>query len=656
MGGNLLVRRVVEKCLPGEKLKKLDHEEYSAIHGVVRRALANSLPVGKTIEDFEESKVARLVRLGRSDEARAIQSEAEEIAGKDSPLVLGKLPGRVHIGSPKSAPNPAECCLVLSGGGARGAFEVGFLASIRDVWDKLNVTAVSGTSVGAVNAVAIAQDGVDGVDTLVDLWLDLQGNSDMFTKHVSVQVPEQELKSIGLDLNIEDLASGNVSAAMAALGNALGVSMEDEAYSAATAPALLAGGAMIGGSVGLALVVIGIKIICDAVSSAAGDLALLETKAEIMKSAIPKLLSCKGFRDFGPLRTKLVQNLDPSKIGTSRRPKMRLCMVCLEDGKPYYFTEDGQLLAGNGNPKKADSFCEPGLDLQKVVNAVIASSSVPVFFPAIPITATPGSTKCHFVDGGLREVLPVRSAVEMGYARVLGVLTSSLGFENVEFGESPPAALSLITRVMAIMNHEVTIADTEVLSDIEDGRLVYPFTNTTGEFEVDPGTIRINMDYGYMTGYEATLSERERDVDGWTFFLAWLAKEAIIQLRREVWDLEAKVVRQVPAPNQWATVFEQNYLATIRNKKRQVLEWTLIRFHAMGDDPACLPVAVAGRHGNRTNIHDWWSTWEQHSGKWLASVLAQNELWSQLCIGVSPVLGDPVLEPQVGEMPSTDAF
>lgn len=64
--------------------------------------------------------------------------------------------------------------LVLSGGGARGAYEVGVLSYIAEQMPKLleRVRVVTGTSVGAVNGAFLASHGVTpaAVDDLVRIW------------------------------------------------------------------------------------------------------------------------------------------------------------------------------------------------------------------------------------------------------------------------------------------------------------------------------------------------------------------------------------------------------------------------------------------------------------------------------------------------------
>jgi NTE family protein len=67
--------------------------------------------------------------------------------------------------------------IVLSGGGAKGAFQVGVLDELinkRGVRPKI----VVGTSTGAIQALGVAQNDVSG---LIEVWTSLKGNSDIYT-------------------------------------------------------------------------------------------------------------------------------------------------------------------------------------------------------------------------------------------------------------------------------------------------------------------------------------------------------------------------------------------------------------------------------------------------------------------------------------------
>lgn len=70
----------------------------------------------------------------------------------------------------------AKLAVVLSGGGAKGAFQVGVLdALIND--HKVRPAIAVGTSTGSIQALGVAQDDIGG---LKDVWLGITGNRDIF--------------------------------------------------------------------------------------------------------------------------------------------------------------------------------------------------------------------------------------------------------------------------------------------------------------------------------------------------------------------------------------------------------------------------------------------------------------------------------------------
>jgi NTE family protein len=73
---------------------------------------------------------------------------------------------------------PGELAVVLSGGGAKGAFQVGVLEELI-VNRGVRVDIAVGTSTGAIQALAVAQD---DIPKLVAFWSALRRNSDIYVK------------------------------------------------------------------------------------------------------------------------------------------------------------------------------------------------------------------------------------------------------------------------------------------------------------------------------------------------------------------------------------------------------------------------------------------------------------------------------------------
>lgn len=70
-----------------------------------------------------------------------------------------------------------DLALVMSGGGARAAFQVGFLRYVAELYPDLRVQIITGVSAGAINAAHLANHTgrfVDKVDALTQLWSNLR--------------------------------------------------------------------------------------------------------------------------------------------------------------------------------------------------------------------------------------------------------------------------------------------------------------------------------------------------------------------------------------------------------------------------------------------------------------------------------------------------
>ena len=87
-----------------------------------------------------------------------------------------------------------EFALVLSGGGARGAYEIGAWKALREL--KISFNAICGTSVGALNAAVIAQD---DFELGMKIWSEI-------TIDKVVNVPDGLLRNGRLKLNLKNFA------------------------------------------------------------------------------------------------------------------------------------------------------------------------------------------------------------------------------------------------------------------------------------------------------------------------------------------------------------------------------------------------------------------------------------------------------------------
>jgi predicted acylesterase/phospholipase RssA len=72
-------------------------------------------------------------------------------------------------GNPGSNMDQQVIAIVLSGGGAKGSFEVGALLALQEIWNEVRPCIVCGSSVGAINALAVAENS-DGSRLSIIIW------------------------------------------------------------------------------------------------------------------------------------------------------------------------------------------------------------------------------------------------------------------------------------------------------------------------------------------------------------------------------------------------------------------------------------------------------------------------------------------------------
>ncbi|GAB2802692.1 hypothetical protein GCM10027275_56180 [Rhabdobacter roseus] len=88
------------------------------------------------------------------------------------------------------------------------------------------------------------------------------------------------------------------------------------------------------------------------------------------------------------------------------------------------------------------------------IDYVLASASLPMLMPPIAI----GSKKDMFLDGGLREVAPIRKAIEDGATEIVLVACHSKQLYNRE-NFSPRSIISLVERVRDITVNQIVNSD-----------------------------------------------------------------------------------------------------------------------------------------------------------------------------------------------------
>src|SRR5260370_33308962 len=114
-----------------------------------------------------------------------------------------------------------------------------------------------------------------------------------------------------------------------------------------------------------------------------------------------------------PIRQLVVDHLDPGRVAASGI-KLRSGTVSPESGELRYVTESGELVSRDN--------VSLGLEPVDLHEAVLASASIPVMFPPVRLGDE------HYVDGGVRELLPLDFAFQhLGADHIYAVVASALG-------------------------------------------------------------------------------------------------------------------------------------------------------------------------------------------------------------------------------------
>ena len=151
----------------------------------------------------------------------------------------------------------------------------------------------------------------------------------------------------------------------------------------------------------------------------------------------------RGLLDTAPLADVVRRELaaaDPRKTGL----RLRVGAVNILSGDLVYRDET-----------------EPGL-----VDYILASAAEPVAMPLQMIGDQP------YYDGGLRDIAPLKQAIEMGASRVVCALCHPVGVAPVEPHFDRGDAFHLVSRVVAIASNEILRNDIETFLEINRQLLV----------------------------------------------------------------------------------------------------------------------------------------------------------------------------------------
>ena len=190
------------------------------------------------------------------------------------------------------------------------------------------------------------------------------------------------------------------------------------------------------------------------------SLALRRGTYDLGMSAIRR--NFEGLLDTTPLRDILHNNIQIRNLNSSPI-QLKVGAVDIMNGSIIY----------------ADPTYEHFLDY------VMASSAIPILMPVVNIG---GLRKMAFLDGGLRDVAPIRKAMNDGATEIVCIACHT---RNIEGGDFPYGnLLALVDRVMDIAVNECLNAD---LDWAEFRNECLPLDGSEGEFGILKGQSRIKL-------------------------------------------------------------------------------------------------------------------------------------------------------------------
>ncbi len=223
----------------------------------------------------------------------------------------------------------------------------------------------------------------------------------------------------------------------------------------------------------------------------------------------------KSFFNFSPTEGKLRSRLDLDKVRRSGI-KLLITVVGLESGEVRYVNESGHFSDGEGRQ----------IDL---IDAVLASSSIPGLFPPVKLYSE------NYVDGGMREMLPVEAAISLGATEVYAVTCSKAGV-GISWSFDSSNMIDITLRAtMDIALDEIQRKNAYPPRGWGvDFKLIQPTLRTHDILAIEPGMISISMAYGYMRAFDVV----EGRSDPGKFENLKRTSDDITRLRLKLWEME----------------------------------------------------------------------------------------------------------------------
>jgi NTE family protein len=498
--------------------------------------------------------------------------------------------------------------IVLSGGGSRGDFEIG---AVRCLYDRgVTPSILCGTSVGAINAAKLAEgenpaNPAQGLPGLEAIWFSLMQNSDMYLEEAWLHDPDMDPRVVDLLLGtsstsnlsprtpVRDVTWGFLSDIVffvqeqgsrasfllnegQAILKSLGVIVNKARglYNLSPImakmltgfdPSLVAAWAAGGRKLRLAAVALEsgrLRYVTEAgrVIERNGTDVLDLDRPPVACAALAQSLS--GLEtEIADLQTEK-QNLG-AELSTAA-PQEKAALAAQIRSLNEQITAKGVAVRQAREQLEACTRANPTPPLQiPLPTGILASASIPGIF--LPVKFGRES----YVDGGIREALPLQAAVDLGATQIFAVHSSSQTLAPFQTPERAGVFPIVARALTSLAIDEIDLSDRNV--SVPPGAPAPSIVHIEPEVDlhdftvIDPGLIRICRDYGYMRAADAcdgaNVTDERRQL-----------ATAITTLRRDIWRLENRQAGQPDptVPGQPAPAPDPSLQAAINQAKAQL--------------------------------------------------------------------------------------
>ncbi|MCB0914687.1 MAG: patatin-like phospholipase family protein [Actinobacteria bacterium] len=394
------------------------------------------------------------------------------------------------------SPQGSSPSLVLSGGGTRGAFEAGAVGLLEHE-GLLNPPVIAGTSAGSICGAVLAQarTAAEFSHYAAVLRADILAMTEM-NRVFSQSQWMAELAGTPLDDTLLDAVTGRGRPQIGA-----DPAIADDPL-ASSDPARHTAAHSLAASV---LHPVRLHRAKQAFWDDPGSLMTLDPLADALRGAAP---------DGG------IEGVDETLVA---RPglTLRLTVTPLKAGVPRYVTQDGTMCESDSRTPH-DPAGTPG-----VIEGVLASASVPVVFRPREIGDD------VYVDGGVLLNLPVEAAVNAGAGDIVAVSANAIMAPPYTGPLDKPTLVQVTERFATLQFYDQVRRSLRYpLADGATLTPVFPTMEVIAMFEVSPGLLQIDMDYGWLRAAEAIrLPTREQAAAG-------RISDRIVTGRQRAWHLE----------------------------------------------------------------------------------------------------------------------